>query len=294
MLKFILMVTMAAHNLSATETAYRDLLGYKVVERGKVSKALAQAWGAPAVAGRKYVLMQPASGARSFLRFVESPKVAGYAPLRTYGWNSTEILVTDPDELAKRLANSPFRIIGPPKNLASNENIRALQVVGPAGEVLYLTRIVPGKGGYNLGSAQSYVDYTFIVVLGGKSMATLKDYFEQQMQMTVTQPRDVHIGVLSDAFGLDAQANQKLALVRFPEKYLIELDEYPAGALERPQRKGDLPPGMAMVTFGVESLDEAKLKFVQAPTVRREKPYGGKRAAVTKGVAGELIELVEK
>ena len=88
--------------------------------------------------------MQPESGAGVFLRFVQAAPVAGYGPMKTFGWNATEILVQDPDALAEQLADSPFKIVGSPMNLSSNENIRAMQVVGPANEVLYLTRIPPG------------------------------------------------------------------------------------------------------------------------------------------------------
>jgi hypothetical protein len=77
-----------------------------------------------------------------------------------------------------------------------------------------------------------------------------------------------------------------------PKNFLIELDEYPRVTQPRPQRAGDLPPGMAIVSFSVESLGDRKLPWVVAPKARREAPYDGKRAGLLRGAAGELIEIV--
>ncbi len=293
MLTLILIVTISASNLSAVENAYRDYLGYKVVERGSVSKELAGVWGAPATAGRAYLLMQPESGEKVYLRFVQSDPTEGYAPMSTFGWNATEILVKDPDDLAKKLANSPFQIIGPPRNLSSNENIRAMQVVGPANEVLYLTRVTPGKTAYNLGTAKTYVDYVFIVVVGGKDMEVMRDFYASKMKLPVTKPYEVRISILSNAQGLDPEHRYRLAIAQLPTRFLIEIDEYPQSAVVRPKRKADLLPGMSIVTFAVKSIDSLGLDLVQPPAVIKEAPYNGRRVALTVGAAGELIELIE-
>ncbi|HPF27882.1 MAG TPA: hypothetical protein PK159_14955, partial [Steroidobacteraceae bacterium] len=62
MLVAIVAVTLTAPDLMAVEQAYARYLGYHTVERGVVSAELARGWDAPAVAGRSYLLMQPASG----------------------------------------------------------------------------------------------------------------------------------------------------------------------------------------------------------------------------------------
>lgn len=292
MLTLILIVTISAPNLSMIEEAYRDYLGYKVVERGTVPKALAGVWGAPAAAGRAYLLMKPESGEEVYLRFVQSDPTEGYAPLRTFGWNATEILVKDPDDLAKRLANSPFRIIGPPKNLSSNGNIRAMQVIGPASEVLYLTR--PGKSKYSLGSASTFVDYVFIVVVAGDDMESMRDFYTRKMKLPVTNAHEVPISILSNAHGLPPEHRYRLAVAQLPVRFLIEIDEYPrSAAAARPKRKGDLFPGMSFVSFAVKSIDSLDLELIQPPVVIKEAPYNGRRVALTIGAAGELIELIE-
>lgn len=294
MLQSILIVTITTSDLSKVEQAYTQFLNYQVVERSSVSETLAAVWGAPQTAGRRFTLMQPESGEPVFLRFVESKPLPDYQPLRTVGWNSAELLVTDPDDLATKLADSPFKIIGQPKNLAANEHVRAMQVIGPAREVLYLTRIVPGTTGFDLGSAKSFVDRVFIVVLGGNKLEAMCEFYSTRLKTPVTNAFSTTVTVLNKAYQLPADHQTPLALVQMPVNFLIELDEYPADAIQRPQHNGELPPAQAMVSFVVESLDQFDLSFFKAPTVLPEPPYNGRRVAVTTGAAGELIELIEK
>ena len=132
---------MTVTDLAPIESAYSKYLGYAVVERGKVDAQTAATWGAPTVSGHDYMVMQPESGAPNYLRFVVTAPYPDYAPMRTYGWNSTEILVKDVDALAEKLKSSPFEIVGAPRNLSSSDQIKAMQVMGPAHEFLYLTTI---------------------------------------------------------------------------------------------------------------------------------------------------------
>ena len=294
MLTAILAVTMTVSDLASVERAYGDYLGYRVVDRGTLAVELAEAWGTPALAGREFLLMQPESGAPVYLRAIRQEPVEGFAAMRTHGWNSNEILVEDTYAVHELLKDSPFRVIGEPKGLSVNPEVIALQALGPAEELVYLTRIPPGKSLFNLGSAQSFVDRTFIVVLGGPDMEAMRHFYADRLAMPVTAPMDSKITVLAKAWDLPAEQDFKLAIVQFPENFLIELDEYPPGANPRPQRSGELPPGMSMVSFTVKSLDAPGLEFLAPPRRIEGAPYGGRRAAVVVGAAGEYIELIEE
>jgi catechol 2,3-dioxygenase-like lactoylglutathione lyase family enzyme len=293
MLTAIIAVTMTVPDLASVERAYGDYLGYRVVDRGQLAADLAEAWGAPALAGREFLLMQPESGAPVYLRVIRQEAVEGFAAMRTHGWNSNEILVEDTYAVHERLKDSPFRIIGEPKGLSMNPEIIAMQALGPAEELVYLTRIPPGKSLFNLGSAQSFVDRTFIVVLGGPDMEAMRDFYSTRLGMPVTAAMDAKISVLAKAWSLPVEQDFKLAIVQFPANFLIELDEYPPGATPRPRRPGELPPGMSMVSFAVDSLDAIDLEFLSPPRRIESAPYNGRRTVVARGAAGEYIELVE-
>jgi catechol 2,3-dioxygenase-like lactoylglutathione lyase family enzyme len=293
MLDAIVAVTLSAPDLGAAERAYESQLGYRVVERATVSRSLASGWGAKAMKGRDYVLMQPASGEPVYLRIVDADEpLPGYAPLRTFGWNANEILVEDPVSLAP-LLKEPFKVIGAPRPLDFNPNIIAMQVTGPAGEVDYFTRIPPTGSIFNLGSAKSFVDRTFIVVSGGPDVDASRAFYRDVLRMPTTDPVPTKIHVLQDAYGLPRDTATRIGIVRFPSSFLIELDQYPQAAVKRPMRRGQLPPGIAMVSFSVKSFEGARLPWKVKPRAMRGKPYDGRRAGVLIGPAGEWIELIE-
>jgi hypothetical protein len=71
------------------------------------------------------------------------------------------------------------------------------------------------------------------------------------------------------------------------------VDEYPAAAPPRTAVAGELPSGMAMVSFEVPSLEPYVGRLLRPPTALAGMPYAGRRAGVMLGPAGEHIELIE-
>jgi len=287
MLKSIIIVTISVLNLGTVQTAYEEQLDYQTVERGVLSEELTAIWDTPAMTGSNYMLMQPASGEEVYLRFVENPATESHEPMTTHGWNATELLVKDPDALAEKLAGSAFRMIGPPKDLwQAPDAPRAMQVKGAGNEVLYLTR--------NLDFEYSgEIDRVFIMVVGGPSMAGFKDYYANKMGLAVGDATPFQITVISSAQGLPADTTYPLAVARISDRFLIELDEYPATIGPRTMTDGSLPGGTAMVSFEVEDIDALDVDLRAAPGKISGLPYQGRRSAVTVGPAGEWIELIE-
>jgi catechol 2,3-dioxygenase-like lactoylglutathione lyase family enzyme len=292
MLTAILMVTLVVPNLADAERAYAEWLGFRVSERGSISPELAASWGAPLAAGSPYLLLKSASDSEVYLRVIERPPTPGYAAMRTHGWNSNEILVEDPAALEQRFraADSPFRIIGPTAPLGSNSKVIAMQALGPAEELNYFTRIPPEGGTFIKTPAKAFVDRTFIVVLGGPSMDAMRAFYRDALGQTVTEPYSSTVSVLQAALNLPADGKIRIALATLSPGFLIELDEYPSVTVPRPQREGDLPPGMAMVSFTAKtSLAD---KSLGAARPRPEAPYFGRKVALLRGAAGEWLEIV--
>jgi catechol 2,3-dioxygenase-like lactoylglutathione lyase family enzyme len=213
--------------------------------------------------------------------------------MKTQGWNANEILIQDVDALAAKLRDSPFKIIGEPRPLSSGSKVRAMQVIGPAGELNYLTCIPPEGGSFIKTPARTFVDRSFIAVVGGTSMDALRAFYQDKLGLTVTATYSSAIDVLQHAWGLTPDTQTRMALAQISPGFLVELDEYPAAAPLRSQRDGDLPPGMAMVSFTVGSLNALKLPWRVKPVAHQQAPYNGRRAAMLLGPAGEWIELVE-
>jgi catechol 2,3-dioxygenase-like lactoylglutathione lyase family enzyme len=291
-LSSIVAVTLVVPDPDAVTRAYVDTLEYRAVDSGLVSESVAGTWAAPPLAGQPFVLVQPKSGEPVYLRLVKGAS-AGRPALRTLGWNATEILVEDPVSLERRLIDSKFRVIGPPAPLDMNPAVVAMQALGPAGELFYFTRIPPGKSKFNLGSAQSFVDRVFIVVLGVHDIRRTLDFYSQTFGLPVTEPAPSRVGVLAQAWGMPADQTFPLAIVRLPERFLIEVDEYPAAAALPSRDEAGLPGGMAMVSFTVPSLEPFESQLLAAPRRLDDAPYMGRRVGVMRGPSGELLELIE-
>lgn len=292
MLGPILAVTIAVPDLAIAEQAYGTTLGYQVVERGEISADVSGLWNAPVAAGRPYLMMQPASGANMYFRFVESPSVPGYEPLKTYGWNANELLVEDVDAMPARLEGSPFEIIAMPRNLSTTDEIKAMQAFGPAKELTYFTTVK--NLAFGLGKAESFVDRVFIVINGGRTMDSHMDFYGKTLGIEVSDPQPVRMSALNAILGYDSEREHPLSTANIGGPFMLELDQYPEGTVARPILPGDIPPGISIVSFEVDDLDAIPVDFRSKTAKPDGHPYGGRRAGVIVGPNGEWLELIEK
>ena len=293
MLGRISTVTITAPDLPAAVAAYQRYLGYRVVDDGALGRDIARAWGRPQLAGQRTVLLEPESGAETYLRFVHGPAYVEHEPLSCVGWNAAELIVQDVDALAAELAGSPFRIIGPPADLSFSDQIRAMQVVGPAREVLYLTQIKQKLAAFDTPEAASFVDRVFIVILGGASLDALQDYYHLQFGVPRATAMASVVSVLSAQYGLPRDYRHAIAALQVSGQCYIEADQMPSAAASRPCLPGQLPPGVAMVSFEIDRLP-GQLSSSLGPAHRAAGlPYAGRRSQACVGAAGELIELIE-
>jgi len=292
LLSLILIVTVGTPDVEATQRAYSQGLDYTVESRGEVSKDLAAVWNAPKMAGRDFVLMQPKSKEDIYLRFVQVDAIDGYVPMKTFGWNAIEILVQDPDSLAAKFAkpDSPFKIIGPPRPLGPNSPIRAMQVIGPANETLYLSRVPPD---FRSGTAKTPVDRPFIMIVGGPKQQDIRDFYSNVLGIDSSDPVMARMTVLNKAHGLDVETTHPLSVARLSAKYSVEIDGYPPSAIEREVRPGEIPAAISMVSLVVKSIDDLKAPLLAPAKNIADKPYAGRRVGVVRGGAGELIEFIE-
>jgi hypothetical protein len=286
-------VTTTASDLGAVEDAYSRYLDYRTVDKGVVGESTAIGWGAPLTAGQDCLVMMPASGDNTYLRFVKQDLPHGYKAMTTFGWNATEILVADTDALEARLRGSPFRISHPPKELTGLPDIRAMQGLGPAEEMLYLTHVKRPVAGYDLPVARSFVDRCFIAVVAGPDMAAMRAFYNDVFGNPSNTPRDTPVDVIADANGSPRDTLYPHATVALGEGSLVELDEYPPPGRPRPVEPGRLPPGMAMVTFACPDFALYEDRLIAPPRTAELPPFVGGRSGVLIGAAGELIEIIE-
>ncbi len=285
--------TLVTPDPEAAAARYGTWFDYTIAERGVVDPALAAAWQAPASAGRRFVVCQPASGAEIFLRFVEGPLVAGYRPLRSFGWAAIELCVQDVLAVAARLQNSPFEIIGPPRRIDGLPTIFPMQVKGADGEIVYLTQIDGDLPEYTLPRARTLIDHLFILVLGCSDLASSGAWLERVGGLRQGRSLDLVYTMISQAYDLPEDQLHTIATLTHERDVFLEIDQYPAQATARPSEPGALVPGIALGSLCSPDLDAVPGPWLAPPAVRDGVVYGGRRAGVVRGPDGVLLELIE-
>jgi catechol 2,3-dioxygenase-like lactoylglutathione lyase family enzyme len=287
----------ATHTVADVDAAaarYVRWLDYTVVEQGRVSTDLAQAWGAPASGGRRSVLLQPASGAPVFLRFVEGDPVPEYLPIRTFGWAAIEICVQDVEAVNQRmLASGDFEVIGSPKPLDGFPNVKPMQVRGPDQETVYLTEIRVDDPSAGLPRPRSLVDRPFILVLACPDLEKTAAWLADVLALEVSDPVAIRYSMISLAFDLPPEDKHALVTVKWQGQTFLEADQYPDGTVERPCHAGALPPGVSIVSMAYPDLARLEGHWISPPVVREGPLYAGARVGVLRTPEGALLEVIE-
>lgn len=289
----VVAATVVTADLDGQVALYSSFFDYRIVHRGPVTGALADLWGAPALAGARMAVMRSASGTESWLRLVEDAEAEPQAPMRTLGWSAIEVAVKDVDLLAAPFASAPWRILGAPADLSFTDAIRAMQVAGPMGEVFYLTVVKRPVPGFDLPTAEVDVDRLFVLVLGCRDVTEAARFYEGLFGRPAAPAFAAEVRVVNAAYGLPPGTKMPLGTVTLGGQSLVELDGFPVEAAERSVAAGRLPAAMAIGSFLVADIDAVRADWLSPPRRLDMAPYAGRRAGVLRGPAGELTELIE-
>jgi len=279
--------TIACPDLSLALRAYRDYLGYECAESGELDSALAAAWGAPDAAGARYEWLVPQSGADVGIRLIEQCQAKNFQPYSALGWNALEIAVSHCDTAVQRLSEGPFQVVGPPADLGFSDGaLRAGQVVGPSGEVLYLTEIRREVPGFSLPVAKTLFDQLFIVILHTADAGTALKAYSERFGNFVTPTFQYPVDFMAEFQNLPHDYPYTLGTVALQDAGYFEVDGAPTHIPARARPDGLLPPGIAMVSV------ESGISVADAALKPPGALYRGARVARIDGVAGEWLELI--
>ena len=291
----ILAATVTVTDLGDAIKRYTNVVGYVADAAGVVSTAQAESWGAPAMVGRAWQLMRPQSHEPGWIRLVEGTRPASYRTLGHFGWGAIEILLRNTDDMHARMKGTDFTIIGEPHPLKSSPDIKAMQVVGPDGEALYLTNVPKGASPiHELPQAQCDVDRIFIMVLAVPNFAATHEDFAARFGLAKTTERSRGRNFLGAEYGLeDAGQPLPMSTVQLDGLSIIQVDGMQPTATPRPCAQGELPPGIALVTMAHTSTDVFTEEAL-GPTYVGDAswPYQGGNAVTVQGAGCELYELV--
>ncbi|MEH6549237.1 MAG: hypothetical protein V7711_09095 [Pseudomonadales bacterium] len=283
--------TLVCRDIALLESCYVDYLYMQVVERSVISHEQASLWAAPALAGNAQIVLASSSGV-PWIRAIEDPAAAIPRPFLEQGWMTLEVVVKHVDALAVELESSPFEIFRPPADLDVSPMIRAMQVIGPAGEVLYLTEVKGDVPPFDIPQASCEVDRLFIPVMCCQDRDASIDFYTGFSGVSKFV-FDTKITSVNAAYGYELDRRHPVATMQLAGQSMIEIDQIEACS-SRPCANGGLPAGIAMISYEVDSLDDLSLEWLSQPQVLQLSPYAGRRAAACVGAGGELLELIER
>ena len=90
--------------------------------------------------------------------------------------------------------------------------------------------------------------------MAGPDLGKLRSFYHDVFGKTSKEPRYSPVAVLADANGTSPDTPYGRTTVALGNGSLVELDEYPPPGKLRLGREGELPPGMAIVTFACSDL----------------------------------------
>ncbi len=280
-------------DLDAALADYQGHLGLALIEQREVPADLANSWGCGGSAGKRMATLQPTSGAHCFLRLVEQPIPDSFKPTTTYGWASYELTVQDVMNWPAKLDGSGFDIIGFPQRIPEIPFFIAMQILGRGREMIYLNETLMSMPNTDLPPANAPVDHMFIVILATPDREAAVAWYRDRLLLEAADTFTLEYRMINQAFGLPDGTTSALTMIQKGKLPIVEVDDYPPQAAPRETLPACLPPGNALVSLGMDSLETLTLDWITPPVARSEPLYGGRRAGTVLGSAGELIELIE-
>jgi catechol 2,3-dioxygenase-like lactoylglutathione lyase family enzyme len=285
--------TIGVPDVAAAQVMYEKAIGLQEIRTGTVSEQVAVSWGAPAMQGRPWAMLRCESDEPTFrVRIVQVDPVPGYRAMATWGLNAIEMISKDIYEVNERVLAAGFKVIGEPRPLSEKyASVHAMQMTGPGQELFYFASDVTGENEFGLIQPESLVDRIFNAVVGTPNFAASRLFYSTALGMDLGDAFKFKVRTVADALGYDRNTAIELgsARGRWPGSS-VEMDAYPVGLSgPRPHAKGQLPPGVSMVSLATDDFDAVGVSFIAPPKVL----YGGGRAATFVGPAGEWVELIE-
>jgi len=285
--------TIGVPDVAAAQAMYAKAIGLRELRKGAVSEQVAVSWGAPAMQGRPWAMMRCESDDPTFLvRIVQVDPVPGYRAMSTWGLNAIEMISKDIYAVNERVLAAGFKVIGEPRPLSeAYASVHAMQMTGPGQELFYFASDVTGENEFGLIEPRSLVDRIFNAVVGTPNFAASRLFYATALGMDLGESFKFKVRMVADALGYDRNEAIEIGSARGRRPgSSIEMDAYPVGLSgPRPRAKGQLPPGVAMISLATDDFDAAAVSFIAAPKVL----YGGGRVASFVGPAGEWVELIE-
>ena len=218
-------MTLRVPSLADAVAAYRAL-GYE--DAGENSAATI-ALSDPALEGRPHQSIVMSEDPFQTLTMVEWEGEVPI-PFSAPGWSAMEVLVKNLDALFEQLP-AAFTVLNPPAALSFSDQIRAMQVAGPAEELIYFTEVSGEVPGFALPKPTRQVNQCFVMINAVTDIQQSIAFYASLLQCEPPSPMPARVSILSRSNGLDEEHRHDIAPVALGPGQLFELDQWVA----RPQ-----------------------------------------------------------
>ena len=146
--------------------------------------------------------------------------------------------------------------------------------------------------------AQAPIDSLFILVMGCSDLPASLAWLERHVGLAVGRARlDIVYTMLAKAYGTPLEELHTIATMTHGRDVFLELDQYPAAAIERPRHAGWLPPGIAVGSFAHPNFERlaatADGSGAAAPIRHPGCVYAGRMAMTLRAPDGTLVEILD-
>lgn len=215
--------TLLAPPIDAVATAYCTAFGVGADCEKSLEPDEAARLGLTELAGAPTRWLRRPDGA-PLLRLIEDrTAVDAGPPMHRDGWLALECLVEDVDAMVARLPDG-FEVLGPPADLDVSPSIRAAQVLGPCGELWYLTQVRAAVPPFDLPLSGRDPSGLFIGVIRCQDRE-LERAFWLAAGGTASWAFDTKITVLNRALDRPLGDRHPVAVVQLTGRSLIEIDQ---------------------------------------------------------------------
>ena len=273
----IVHATLVASDLAVTCDAYLAQLSLTLATQSTLGDEDAAVLGLPDLAGAPMAWLANAAG-EPVLRVIEDPRAQPGEPMVRHGWLALEVLVGDIDALAAGL-HAPFRVLGAAANLELSDAIRAAQVLGPCGELLYLTQVKAQVPPFDLPMTDAVVAGPFIAVTSTPDRAASQRAWRALLGAE-GWAFDTKITVLNRAHGKPLEGRYPVAVLPMPGQCMVEIDQ-----VQLPPAPGQRHAGLHSLCLRLPVVDAGLLQAAGWQPV-----HAGARLGLN-GPAGEHVEL---
>ena len=225
-------MTLRVPSLAEAVAAYHAL-GYK--DAG-ASSAATIALSDPALEGRPHHTIVMSEDPYQTLTMVEWEGEVP-TPFAAPGWSAMEVLVKDLDALFEQLP-AAFTVLNPPAALSFSDQIRAMQVAGPAGELIYFTGVSGEVPGFALPTPRRQVNQCFVMINAVSDIQQSIAFYAELLKCEAPSPMPARVSILSRTNGLDEDHRHDIAPIALGPGQLFELDQW----VQRPQDSGSTIP----------------------------------------------------